>query len=336
MAARMKDVAERVGVSVATVSHVLNNTRFVAPKTKQRVLEVVRELDYYQNVHARRLARGTSDFYALIISDIENPFFPELIKSFEIQAAEHGLDVLLCPTSYNPDRIAGAVRKAIQNKARGVAVMTTQAGEEAAAELTAHEMPVVSLDLGTIGPYQSNIRPDYSRGIAQAVEHLWKLGHRKIGVISGPQIRRSAVRYCEAVIEALQRRGLEPTGVVEGNGNVDGGTAGGRALLAAKVRPTAILCGNDLTAIGAIGALEDAGLPVPHDTSVVGSDDILFARLARPPLTTVRVPRELLGKLAFKALERMLRSKQRRGAEYVLRTQLVVRGSTGPARQDSE
>lgn len=222
----MKDVAERVGVSVATVSHVLNNTRFVAPETRRRVLEAVRELDYYQNVHARRLARGTSDFYALIISDIENPFFPELIKSFEVQAVEHGLDVLLCPTSYNPDRIAGAVRKAIQNKVRGVAVMTTQAGPEVAAELAAHEMPVVSLDLGTVGPYQSNIRVDYSRGASQAVEHLWKLGHRKIGMISGPETRRSAARYREAVVEALKQRGIDPFGTVEGNGNVDGGAAG--------------------------------------------------------------------------------------------------------------
>jgi DNA-binding LacI/PurR family transcriptional regulator len=336
MAARMKDVAERVGVSVATVSHVLNNTRFVAPETRRRVLEAIRELNYYQNVHARRLARGSSDFYALIISDIENPFFPELIKSFEMQAVEHGLDVLLCPTSYNPDRIAGAVRKAIENKVRGVAVMTTQAGPEVAAELTAHQMPVVSLDLATVGPYQSSIRVDYSRGASQAVEHLWKLGHRRIGLIAGPGARRSAARYREAVVEALKQRGLEPLRIVEGNGNVDGGVAGVRVLLAEKTRPTAIFCGNDLTAIGALAALEDAGLRVPDDVSVVGSDDILFARLARPPLTTVKLPRELLGKLAFKALEKMLRSKQRRGAEYVLRTQLVVRGSTGPVRRDSQ
>ncbi|HEV2495798.1 MAG TPA: substrate-binding domain-containing protein [Terriglobia bacterium] len=108
-----------------------------------------------------------------------------------------------------------------------------------------------------------------------------------------------------------------------------------RVLLAGKTRATAIFCGNDLTAIGVLAALEDAGLSVPGDVSVVGSDDILFARLARPPLTTVKLPRELLGKLAFRALEKMLRSKQRRGAEYVLRTQLVVRGSTGRVRRES-
>jgi DNA-binding LacI/PurR family transcriptional regulator len=331
----MKDVAERVGVSVATVSHVLNNTRFVAPATRQRVLDVIRELNYYQNVHARRLARGTSDVFALIISDIENPFYPELIKSFEKHAVERGLDLLLCPTNYSADRIAGAVRKAIENKVRGVAVMTSQAGPEVAEELTAHQVPVVFLDLGGLGPYMSNVRVDYSRGAGQAVDHLCELGHREIAFIAGPEARRSAAKYRRAIVEALKRRGVEPSRIVEGNQNVDGGVTGVRVLLEEKSLPTAILCSNDLTAIGAISALQNAGLRVPEDVSVVGSDDILFARLAQPPLTTVRLPREVLGKLAFEALEKMLRSKQRKGAEYVLETELVVRRSSGRARQGS-
>lgn len=331
MAARMKDVAERVGVSVATVSHVLNNTRRVAPATRRRVLAVVRKLNYYQNVHARRLARGTSDFFALIISDIENPFFPELIKSFEIQAVGRGFDVLLCPTNYNPDRIAGAVRKAIQNKVRGVAVMTSQAGPPAARELAAHQVPVVFLDLGIVRRFISNIRVDYTRGAGEAVDHLWELGHRRFGFVAGPKTRRSATRYCRAFVEALRARRLKPERIVQGSQDVKGGVEGARQLLEAENLPTAVLCSNDFTAIGVMATLRDAGLRIPQDVSVVGSDDILFARLAQPPLTTVRMPRELLGKMAFEALETMLRSGRRSGAEYVLETQVVVRQSTGPA-----
>lgn len=331
MAARMKDVAKRVGVSVATVSHVLNNTRRVAPETRRRVLEVVRKLNYYQNVHAQRLARGTSDFFALIISDIENPFFPELIKSFEMQAVERGFDVLLCPTSYNPDRITGAVRKAIENKVRGVAVMTSQAGPKAARELAAHQVPAVFLDLGIVRRYTSNIRVDYSRGAREAVDHLLELGHRRFGFVAGPKGHRSATRYCQAFLEALRARRVKPPRIVQGSQDVEGGVAGARALLEEEDLPTAILCSHDFTAIGVIATLQDAGFRVPQDVSVVGGDDTLYARLAQPPLTTVRMPREVLGKMAFEALETMLRSKRRSGAEYVLETQVVIRQSTGPA-----
>src|SRR5215831_11858523 len=126
MPSKMKDVAERSGVSVTTVSHVVNKTRHVAQETRQRVLQAMGELNYYKNAHARRLVRGKSDFFGLIISDIENPFFPELIKSFETAAWEQGIDILLCTTHYQPDRNQAALRKMIENKVAGVAVMTSR------------------------------------------------------------------------------------------------------------------------------------------------------------------------------------------------------------------
>ena len=128
MTSRMKDVAERAGVSVTTVSHVVNKTRQVAPETRRRVLEVIRDTNFYKNVHARRLARGGSDFFGLIVSDIGNPFFPEIIKSFETAALDRGFDLLLCNTNYDPHRTQAAVRKMIENKVRGVAVMTSELG----------------------------------------------------------------------------------------------------------------------------------------------------------------------------------------------------------------
>ncbi|HUT57194.1 MAG TPA: LacI family DNA-binding transcriptional regulator, partial [Phycisphaerae bacterium] len=300
---RMKDVADRAGISVTTVSHVLNKTRHVAPETRQRVLEVIRELGFYKNAHARRLARGHSDFYGLIVSDIRNPFFPEVITSFESAALERGFDLLLCNTNYDPARTQAAVRKMIENKVRGVAVMTSELPRDLAADLAAHQVAVVFLDMGSVEPYISNIRVDYARGIRQAIDYLFELGHRDFAFIAGPQNLRSAVVRREAFLAALHRRRIPDYRVIEGNHKVDGAVTAVRALLAEPKLATAILCSNDLTAIGALSTLQQAGCQVPRDVSVVGFDDIDFASLAYPPLTTISLPRDRLGQLAFEALQ---------------------------------
>jgi DNA-binding LacI/PurR family transcriptional regulator len=334
MALQMKDVARRAGVSVTTVSHVMNKTRFVAPQTRRRVLEAIRELNYHKDAHARRLAVGRSDFFGLIVSDIENPFFPEIVKSFESAALKSGFDLLLCNTNYDPQRIEGAVYKMIENKVRGVAIMTSELATELAEQLTTNQVAVVFLDLGRVGHYKSNVRVNYPMGIFQAIEHLLDLGHTRIGFVAGPPTLRSSVIRREAFVNALSRRGLAAERLLEGNHKVDGGLAAGRTLLARGPLPTALLCSNDLTAIGVMSALHEAGLRVPEDISVIGFDDIEFARIAYPPLTTVNLSRDQLGGLAFLALQNILKSKMRSGAEYVVETQLVIRKSTARAPED--
>ena len=331
MPAGIRDVAERAGVSVATVSHVLNRTRYVAPQTEQRVLLAIRKLKYYKNVHAGRLARGSSEFFGLIISDIENPFFPKIIKSFEAEAVKHRFDILLCTTNYDPDRTQMAVQKMIENRVRGVAVMTVSMDPAIARELKKSQIPVVFLELGLVERYISNIHINYAKGSSQTIEYLYKLGHRAFAFISGPRERPSSLMYEQVFAEALQQLGLPAHQNVVGNNKVEGGIAAVRTLLAQPHFPTAIFCSNDMTAIGAVVALEEAGLRVPEDVSVVGTDDIEFARLARPSLTTIRIPREQLGKLAFEVLDKMLRSSRRIGREHVLDTELVVRQSTASA-----
>lgn len=328
---RMQDVAERSGVSITTVSHVINKTRPVAPKTRQRVLEVIRQLNFYKNAHARRLARGGSDFFGLIVSDIANPFFPEIIKAFESAALARGFDLLLSNTNYDPHRTHVAVGKMIENEVRGVAVMTSEIDASVAEALSSHHVAVVFLDVGQVRTMVSNIRVDYSRGIFQAIDHLHKLGHSEFAFIAGPQNLRSAVTRRKAFTDALRQRGLPSHRTLEGNHRVDGGAAAVGLLFEQARFPTAILCSNDLTALGAIRALHDRGVRVPEDVSVVGFDDIDFAVVAHPPLTTIRLSRELLGTLAFQALEKLLRSKTHRGAEYVVGTELIVRQSTAAA-----
>jgi DNA-binding LacI/PurR family transcriptional regulator len=330
MATTMKDVAERVGVSVTTVSHVLNRTRPVASETVQRVMDAVQEMNYYKNALASRLAQNKSNFFGLVVSDIGNPFFPEVIKSFEAGALNKGFDLLLFNTNYDPRRAESAVRMMIENRARGVAIMTSEFSPVLTEELAAHHVGVVFLDVGAVGNYVSNIRVNYSEGIFEAIKHLSDLGHKEFGFIAGPPDLRSAAIRRQAFTDALAQQGMSSYCIVEGNHKIDGGKTAVRTLLERPKPPTAILCSNDLTAIGATVAIHDAGLRVPEDMSVVGFDDIQLCVATYPPLTTISLSREMLGGLAFEALTRLLRSKRKRGSEYIVGTKLIVRQSTAP------
>jgi len=211
--------------------------------------------------------------------------------------------------------------------------MTSEIRSDRVEELTARHVPVVFLDLGTARRFVANLRVDYAQGIHEAIDHLFGLGHRNIGFISGHRNLRSAVIRRDAFTLALREHGLRADCTAEGNHQVDGGPAAAKSLLASKPIPTAILCINDLTAIGAKRELIAAGISIPEEVSVVGFDDIDFARYTHPPLTTVNLPRCEIGRLAFEALHKILRSKSHRGSEYIVETHLVVRGSTAPVRE---
>ena len=332
--ARMKDVAERCGVSESTVSHVINGTRFVSPEVRENILRAMRELNYHGNAHARRLARGSSDFLGLIISDIENPFFPGLIKAFETAALAAGHHVLLSTTNYDPERTATSFRMMIENKTPAVAVMTSRVDPAMASLLEENRIASVFLDSGTTSLIRSNVRLNYARGANEAVNYLTNLGHRNFAFISGPQTRPSHAAWRDAVLAALQNADANFQ-VVEGTNSVEGGDLAVQQLLTAPRLPTAILCSNDLTALGALRGVLHAGLRVPEDISIIGADDIPFAELAYPALSTVRIPREKLGQLALDTLLRMMRNKEP-GAEFILDTELVIRNSTGRAQSSGD
>lgn len=326
----MRDVAEQCGVAESTVSHVINGTKFVSPRIREKVLRVVRELNFHRDSHARRLARGHSDFLGLIISDIENPFYPGLIKAFESAALEKGFEVLLCTTNYDQARTEHAFRKMIENKSPGVAVMTSRVEPQMAKLLAEQGVASVFLDSDGPGPRKSNIRLNYAKGASEAVHYLHHLGHRQFALVAGPQNRASHAAYQKAVDSALNEFSLEPQ-IIEGNNDVASGERAVQRLLTEKSFPTALLCSNDLTAMGAMRALFKCGLRVPDDVSVVGADDIPFSALTHPPLTTVRMPRERLGGLALEILQEMLSKPTAAGRECVLDTELVIRESTGLA-----
>jgi DNA-binding LacI/PurR family transcriptional regulator len=329
----MREVAKKAGVSPATVSRVLNKTQYIAPETERRVLEVVRQLNYFKNVHARRLATGQSDLFGLVISEIANPYFPEIIRGFQAAAWERGFDVLLFNTEYQEARTGSVIRKLIESDVRGVAIMTSSVSKSATTELTVAGIGVVFCNLGPPERLISNISIDYQTGISQAIEHVVSLGHRRPSVIAGPGNNRTAITIKQALVKGLNKRKLKSFPVIESNYRVDSGASAVRAILSQKEIPTVIFCGSDLIAMGAMKTLEEEGVRVPEDVSVVGIDDISFAFLARPPLTTISVPRERLGVIAFEALEKVLKLKRRKGEDYYLGTELVVRKSTGAARR---
>lgn len=336
MIIQMKDVAKRAGVSLSTVSFVLNKKRgtAISAQTAQRVWDAARELNYRVNVHARRLAGGQSNVIGLIISEMANPFFTDVIRGFEAAAAQRGLELLLCNTEYQLERMDAAVNKMLSEGVRGVAIMTSTFGEEQCKAFAKRRVPVVLLSVGPDSPRARRIELDFASGMFQAIDHLVSLGHSSFAVISGPIRIGSAATTRDAFISCLNQRGLKPTCVLETDYRAEGGMSAIRSLIQQGSLPGVLLCGNDLIALGALSALQEANIRVPEDVSVVGVDDIIFARLASPPLTTIRVQREELGRRGFEVLDQMRRSSKSPSDVLRIPTELVIRKSTaGPGQQ---
>lgn len=317
-------------MSIATVSHVLNGTRGTRPATRNRVLEAIHELGYAQNQAARNLARGRSSLLGLIISDIRNPFFPDVTSAFQDQALAHNMDAIVLNTNYDSQRTANAVRRLTGLQVPGVAILTSQIDPAVADLLPQSGVASVFLDLGRVNRNISNIVVDYAHGIAEALGHLAKLGHKRIGYIGGPLELPSAQVRKRAFMDSAIQAGIEPDRTIDSDFTVKGGYLACAEMLNGS-RPTAIVTGNDLTAIGVLHRAFHGGLKVPEDLSVVGFDDIVFSEYTQPALTTVAVPRTEIGKVAFQALWTMMNDPDQAGREYHVETHLVVRQSTLPA-----
>jgi DNA-binding LacI/PurR family transcriptional regulator len=327
-------VAKRAGVSTATVSRVMNGTANVSPETAERVREAVEALNFYPDTNARALGSGRSGLYGLIISDITNPYFPELVKAFEDIAVEHGQDVLIANTDYDPKRMETCVIRMLQRKVDGVAIMTSEMEERLIRTFSQRQIPTIFMDTETPAG-ASTVNVDYIGGVMQAMQPLFELGHRDIAFISGPLALGSARVRAEAFRAALRERGIKVRHgwLPEGDHRVEGGHHAMMRILESGSLPTAIVGSNDLTAIGAMGAIHEKGLAIPGDISVVGFDDIELSSYTLPALTTLRVPRRELASTAFRALFREREETQDKARRHVIRTRLVVRQSTGEARR---
>ena len=240
---------------------------------------------------------------------------------------------MLSNTNYDAERASHYVRRFIERKVAGVAVMTSELDATLVGELARRDVSVVFLDLGESGTHMSNLRVNYESGIDEAVQHLVSLGHRRIAFIGGPAHLRSAARRLEAFQKSMRRYLPDaPSEVYHGDFKLEGGRRAACEMLAAREPPTAVVAANDMMALGVSVELRAAGLNIPRDVSVVGFDDIAFAALADPQLTTVCLPRIELGRRAVEALMIAIEHPEQRGVEIDIPTYLLVRGSTAPAR----
>ncbi len=323
-------VADRARVSTATVSRTINGSNKVAPKTAERVRRAIEALNYYPNTNARALGSGRSRIFGLIISDITNPFFPELVKSFEDMAVRNGYEVIVANTGYSPERTEVCVQRMLERKVDGVAVMTSEMGAHQIERMHSRQIPMVFLDTGDPANGISNVLVDYTAGVDDAVEHLVSLGHTCIAFIGGPMDLASARTRRQALLASLKRRRLsgDKSLIEVGNHRIDGGRAAMERLLALDELPSAVIASNDLTAIGAIATLHQRGLRVPEDISVVGFDDIEISAFLHPALTTVRLSRAAIADRAFQALFRSGQPAPVPAVEYTIRPELIVRHST--------
>lgn len=326
------EIARRANVSTATVSRTLNQSGPVKPATARKVWRAVTELNYYPNSHARTLVSGRSRLIGLIVSDITNPFFPELIRRFEELAAEQQYDLLITSTGYETARMTACLRRMLERKVDGVAMMTSETDSRMVEELGRRGVPIVFLDAGPAAPRMTHVSIDYCSGIQQAVDHLVALGHHDIGFISGPLDLESARSRRHGYVEGMRRHQLSPDQRFfrEGTHTADGGQRAMAAMLQSARRPTAVVASNDWTAIGALHAIVAAGLGVPGDISLVGFDDIPLATYTNPPLTSVRMAAADVGARAFEALFRLLGGTHVEGTAYHVETRLVIRASTAP------
>ncbi len=327
----IREIARRAKVSTATASRAINRVSTVDPQLSRRVWKVVEELGYFPNTQARALASGRSRIFGLIVSEITNPFFPEIVQTFENLAVENNFEILLTSTVHDPKRMESAVRRMIERRVDGVAILTFGMEESLLEQLRFREVPQVFVDVGPDAPRVANIRIDYLAGIRQAVQHLAALRHKHIGFIAGPEHLKSAIARRTAFRQAMSEINLSSDRIIEGDHTLESGMKAVTELMTRRGKfPTAILCSNDMTAIGVLRDAYDREIKVPEELSVIGFDDIRLTEFTTPPLTTVRMSQADLARLAFGALmsetERV--GTPENGGEYTLATSLVLRRST--------
>jgi LacI family transcriptional regulator len=331
MGLTIRDVANAAGVSTATVSNVLNKRGKVGRRTQNVVLSTVKRLGYLPNIHARRLASRDTRTFGIIVSDIENPFFPEVIKSFLARSRQLDYDAILSDTNYDPRRTLEAASRMMTHNVSGVAIMTSEISTHLIDELVHRKIAVTFLDFAPARNYVSTLRIDYASGIEQIVRYLYKEGHQRIAFVAGRPKLRSNVARLEAYEKSMLALGLKPGPILHGDLRFEGGLAAGMAIAKMSPIPSAVMAVNDLTSVGIMKGLTSAGLRIPQDISVTGFDKTRLAEYSIPSITTVDVHRDLLGQMAADALHALCSSLDPQGREYEISAELIVGQSSGPA-----
>jgi LacI family transcriptional regulator len=327
----IKDVAQAASVSTATVSHVINGTRPVSEETQHRVLQAMEDLNYQLNAVARGLRTKKTRLLALVIPDITNPFFTDFARGFQDAADQRDYVVIVCNTDRDLQRELRYLDMLRQQQVDGLALNPAGVTARDLKQLLKAQVSVVLVGSQIDDPNFDVVMVDNVRGGQDAVQHLIDLGHVRIGLVSGPRTTSSGMLRYQGYCQALEanRLSFEEQLVEEGDFTYEGGYACMQRLLALESRPTAVFATSDVMALGAKKAIEDAGLRIPADLSLIGFDDIPELARSRPALTTVAQPRYPMGwETARLLLERVEQSSPPERRKVVMEHRLVVREST--------
>ncbi|MGA2808090.1 MAG: LacI family DNA-binding transcriptional regulator [Terracidiphilus sp.] len=333
MSISMREIAKLAGVSNATVSRVLHGSNLVTEETTRRIQKIIQDLNFVPNNSAAHLKSGKSQIYGIIVPDLSNPFFTEVVKLFEGLLAENEQELLVANTDSHSTRMHRSVRRMLLRRVDGVALLTSEPEAASLDSLVQNQIPVVTANRQGVANGLSDIMIDLANGMTQVIAHLKELGHRRVGFIGGRVgLATSRVRR-ESFLEAVVKLGLSSREgwMVEGNSRIDGGSAAMAKILAQPEIPTAVVAANDLTAIGAMRTAHKRGLRVPDDISIAGCDDIEMSDIVVPALTTLSISRREFARMLFEALRETGQDLTRPGRQFHLSTRLVVRQSTGPA-----
>jgi LacI family transcriptional regulator len=325
----MADVAREVGVSLMTVSRVINNKDDVSPTTRQRVQDAIARLGYRPSGIARGLATRRTGTLGLVVPDVANPFFADVARGVEHHAYANGYNVFLCNTSEDPEREMAVLQSLEEKRVDGVVLCSSRLGDDALRALLERHPAVVLINRQLDDDHVGVVLVDDLGGGREATQHLLRAGHRAVGFLAGPAVSHSGRQRFEGYRAAFAAAdpSYNPSWTRHCLPTVAGGREAAHELLSSHPELTALFCYNDLVAVGALQACGALGRQVPGDLAVIGFDDILLAGLVTPPLTTCRVPRYELGGEALRLLLNRIAGPLEECDQIVLQPELVVRAS---------
>ena len=329
----IREVANLAQVSLGTVSNVLNNPLVVAPATRKRVLDAIDSTRFVRNTAAHQLRVGKSRTIGVVLLDIANPFFTEIVRGAEHVLREQDYALMLCSTDESAKREQRYFRVLEEHRVDGILVCPVDSDLESAVALVASGIPTVLLDRDGSSHGLCSAAVDDIRGAELAADHLFELGHQAIALVNGPATIRQCIDRKEGARRSVQRarcRSASLQEIVVGALTIDQGEAAVAALLAVEPRPSAVMCANDLLAFGVLRGLAAAGVAVPKEMAVVGYDDVVFASMLSPSLSSVRQPKYELGVAAAELLLEEVTGAPHEHRAIRFEPELVVRASSTP------
>lgn len=332
--ATISDVAREAGVSRTTVSRYLNGQLNDSSDKAQRIARAIAELRYHPNLLARSLRSATTRSIAVIVPDLSNPFYPTLLSAIEARLAQHGVQVFVGQSGDDARREPTMLQDYYNRRVDGMIYVSATSEPDPVLRQIAKSIPVLMLDEQVTGFSDATIRVDHERGVYQATKYLLDLGHRHVTYLAGPRHLTTTQLRLRGFETALAERSLtDATEVIYGSYTMEAGRLWAQRFLENLERgPTAVICANDLVALGVHRTLTENGIVIPNFLSIIGFDDIFVSSLVSPSLTTIRQPFEQFGQVVSERLVEVLHGGTLRDSPMILAPELIVRESTSPPR----